>query len=283
MTLDMYRQMVRDEWMIPATTDAWRSWHPKMEQQMVNVQRALLERARLAPGLRVLDLACGPGDTALTIARTVGPTGHVTASDLSPVMVATCRENATRAGMTNMDFAVADAESLPFPDASFDRITSRLGIMYFVDVQRALAQMKRVLRQNGALSVLVWGPAEESPYFVCGLGPFLRRLAPPAPPPDAPGPLRFAAPGVLHDELVRAGFNDVHEEKRSVVLPWPGPAAELFQHLYDVAIPARPLFDGLGPSEREQAIDEAVAGYRRYDDGTHVNVPASIIVCSATA
>jgi hypothetical protein len=73
----------------------------------------------------------------------------------------------------------------------------------------------------------------------------------------------------------------VREERRSVVLPWPGSPAELWQHINEIAIPLRPLFDGLPAEERAAALGEAVAGFAKYHDGDTVNVPASIVTVSA--
>jgi SAM-dependent methyltransferase len=277
-----YRQMVFDEWSNPAAASAWRAWHPKIVVQQELMKQALLAQAGIEPGMHVLDLAAGSGDPAITIAGLVGTDGEVTALDVSAEMLEVCEDNARQAGRTNMTFACADAEALPFADETFDRVTSRLGIMYFVDAQKALSEIRRVLRPGGIAAFLVWGPAESSPYFLCGLGPFIRRLNPPAPPPDAPGPLRYAAPGSLSRELGAAGFEAVHEQQDVVELPWPGPPDELWQHLYEVAVPARPLFNGLAPIEREDAVAEAVAGFGEYYDGVHVNVPAAIVVAAGT-
>jgi len=279
--LEQYRKVVRDEWTNDDTVAAWSRWHAKIAAQQVNMREALIQHARLEPGMRVLELACGTGDPALEIARRVGPNGRVTATDLSPQMLDECRKNASGAGLTNMDFAAADAENLQFGRESFDRVTSRLGVMYFVDVQRALAEIKRVLVPEGIVTLQVWGLAEESPYFMNAVGPFARRLSPPSPPADAPTPLRFAPPGKLVDALTAAGFRDTREDRRSMVLPWPGSPSELRQHLYDIAIPLRPLFDGLSGDERSAAIGESVAGYAKYYDGKTVNVPASIVTVSA--
>ena len=276
-----YRKSVRDEWTRGDTVAAWARWHAKITAQQVNMREALIQHARLEPGMRVLELACGTGDPAVEIARRVGPEGRVTATDLSAQMLDVCRKNASAAGLANMDFAVADAEELQFPSASFDRVTSRLGVMYFVDVQRALAEIKRVLVPGGVVALQVWGPPEESPYFANAVGPFMQRLSPPAPPPDAPSPLRFAPPGKLVDALTAVGFRDTREERRSMVLPWPGPPDELWQHIYEIAIPLRPLFDGLSGDERAAALAESVAGYAKYYDGRTVNVPASIVTVSA--
>jgi SAM-dependent methyltransferase len=279
--LQQYRQVVRDEWTNSETVAGWARWHSKITAQQVNMREALIQHARLAPGMRVLDLACGTGDPALEIARRVGPKGHVTATDLSQQMLDECRKNGSAAGVANMDFATADAENLQFGPQSFDRVTSRLGAMYFVDVQRAFAEIKRVLVPGGVVALQVWGPPDESPYFMNAVGPFARRLSPPPPPPDAPTPLRFAPPGKLVNALAAAGFRDIREDRRSLVLPWPGSPSELWQHLYDIAVPLRPLFDGLSGEERSAAIDESVAGYSTYYDGKSVNVPASIVTVSA--
>jgi SAM-dependent methyltransferase len=281
--LEQYRQVVRDEWTDDDTVAAWARWHPKITAQQVNMRDVLLEHARLEPGLRVLELACGTGDPALEIARRVGPDGRVTATDLSPQMLDACRKNASAAGIANMDFAAVDAENLQFDRESFDRVTSRLGVMYFVDVQRALAEIKRVLVPDGIVALQAWGLPDESPYFMNAVGPFLRRLSPPPPPADAPTPLRFAPPGKLVGALTAAGFSDIREDRRTTVLPWPGPPNELWQHLYEIAVPLRPLFDGLSGDERSVAIGESVAGYAQYYDGKTVNVPASIVTVSARA
>ena len=281
--LEPYRQAVRDEWTNDATVAAWAHWHAKIVAQQVNMREALMRAARVETGMRVLDLACGTGDPAIEIARRVGPTGWVTATDLSAQMIEACRRNASAAGIANMDFAVADAENLQFGRASFDRVTSRLGAMYFVDVKQALTEMKRVLVSGGIVALQVWGLPDESPYFMNAVGPFARRLSPPPPPDDAPTPLRFAPPGKLSDALSAAGFRDTREDRDSVILPWPGSPQELWQHLYEIAVPLRPLFDGLSGDERSAAIGESVAGYAKYYDGKSVNVPASIVTVSARA
>jgi SAM-dependent methyltransferase len=275
-----YREMVLQEWTDTDTVRAWGAWHSKIVIQQEAMKQALLAAAKIEPGMRVLDLASGSGDPAITIAGLVGEGGEVTALDVSAEMLTVCEDNARTAGRTNMTFVRADAESLPFDEETFDRVTSRLGIMYFVDAQQALSEIRRVLNPGGIVALLAWGPAEASPYMSCGIGPFMRRLNPPAPPPEAPGPMRYAAPGSLSRELYTAEFEAVYEEQQVVDLPWPGSPEELWRHLYEVAVPMRPLFDGLPAADREQAIAEAVSGYEQYYDGEHVHVPAAIVIAS---
>jgi ubiquinone/menaquinone biosynthesis C-methylase UbiE len=113
----------------------------------------LLKAVRLAPGDRALDVAAGTGLAAEAAAVIVGPSGHVTAADISPAMVEKARERLV--AVPNIAFAVEDAQALTFPDASFDAVICNMGLMYFSDPAQGLVEMRRVLRPGGSLSVSV--------------------------------------------------------------------------------------------------------------------------------
>ena len=277
---EQYRQLVLDEWTDERTLAAWRKWHPKTTIQLQAMTDALLEAAQVRPGLRVLDLASGTGQPALDLARAVGPTGHVTATDLSAGMLAIAEDYAREAGLANLAFRQADAEQLPFADATFDVVTSRIGAMYFVDARRALGEIRRVLTPGGRVALTVWGPLDQGTYAISMVGPFLRRVAVPAPPPDAPQPLRYAQPGALGGALERAGFREVDERHRVIPAPWPGTPEEYWQQFYEVAVPFQPLFDSLSPEERATAVAEAAELLRAHYDGTTVHATAAIVIAS---
>lgn len=277
---DQYKQLVHDEWTDEQTVDAWRRWHPKILLQLEEMTDALLDAAALAPGMRVLDLASGTGDPALAVAHAIGPDGHITVTDLSPGMLATAEANMREAGFANASFQVADAEDLPFADSEFDVVLSRIGSMYFVDIQRALKEICRVLKPGGRVALSAWGPFERSPYIITMLTPFLTRVDVPPPPPGAPQPMRFAEPGSLASELEKAGFATVSEDARIITSRWPGPPEEFWQHFYDIAVPFRPVFDGLETEQRDAAIAEVIAGFSQYYDGERVNVPGAIVIAS---
>jgi ubiquinone/menaquinone biosynthesis C-methylase UbiE len=120
---------------------------------------AMLERARLAGGERVLDLGCGPGHTALAFAargcRVVGV-------DLSEAMLAKARELARARGLEGARFERADVEALPFPDGSFDVVASRFSAHHYPDPRAALREAARVLRPGGML-LLVDSVAPDDP------------------------------------------------------------------------------------------------------------------------
>jgi SAM-dependent methyltransferase len=278
---DQFKTLVVAEWTAQETTAAWRAWYAKSTVQLAGLTAAVIEAAHLAAGMRVLDIASGSGDPAIALSAQVGPSGHVTATDLAAEMLAIAEENARASGRTNISLRQADAHDLPFADRTFDAVTVRLGAMYFWDCPRALAEIRRVLRPGGYAGFVCWAGPEQNPYLAVALGPFIKRRELPQPPADAPQPLRFAAAGSLSAELKNAGFAAVSEEVRTVPGPWPGSPEELWQQFYDVAVPLQPYIDSFSASEREAALPEVFAGYRVYFDGRSTDVPIGIVVASA--
>ncbi len=275
-----YENLVREEWTASSTVDAWRKWSEKLAVHTRPLTEAILDFAKLEPGLHVLDLASGAGEPSLSIAKSVDPEGHVTATDLSSEMLRIAENNAQRAELVNIKFQQADAHHLPFDDESFDRVTCRIGVMYFWDCQRALEEIRRVLKPEGIAALVAWGPVEQSPFTTALLGPFMKRKEMPSPPPDAPQPMRFAAPGSLSSALSQAGFQSVLEETRINEMAWPGPPEELFQHVYEVAVPLQPYIDSFSTEEREAAVSEVVSEYAKNWDGTHTRAQGAINVVS---
>ena len=118
-------------------------------------KRRTVERAAVRPGMRVLDLAGGTGDLAAAFAPRVGERGRVTVCDINASMLAVGRDRLLDQGRAgNLDFVQADAEALPFPDESFDRVTIAFGLRNVTRKERALAEMRRVLKAGGRLLVL---------------------------------------------------------------------------------------------------------------------------------
>jgi ubiquinone/menaquinone biosynthesis C-methylase UbiE len=276
-----YQEMVEAEWLPAKTADAYGKWSGKLAAALVAMTDGLIERARVRSGMRVLDVASGCGEPAIPLARAVGERGAVVATDLSEHMLALTRKNA--AGISNMSFRVADAQSLPFDDASFDLVTCRLGIMYFVDVGRALREIRRVLRPGARVAFAAWGPPGPSEtYSGFFLGPFFARKPPPQPPPDMPFPLRFAAPRSMAEALARAGFRDVVEDAVTLPYTFPGTPEEAWAAFYDVAVPMQPYLDGFTSDERAAAFREAVALLPRERDPERTDLTAAVNFAVAT-
>ena len=148
----LQRRVQRYGWDLAA--DAYeRSWLAPLAQ----AQSALLAAASPAPGEHVLDVACGTGLVTFEAARAVHPDGRVTGIDLSGRMIDVARQRAAHLALMNCNFARMDAEALALSDASFDLALCALGLMYVPDPDRALREMRRVLRPGGRIAIAVWG------------------------------------------------------------------------------------------------------------------------------
>jgi len=152
----------------------------------------LVQFAGIARGAEVLDVACGSGVVALTAAR-LG--ARVTGIDLTPELVARARENA---GLMNLvvNWHEGDAESMPFPDASFDVVVSQFGHMFAPRPEVVAAEMFRVLRPGGTIAFSTWPPET----FVGRSFALLGRYAPP-PPPGVSPPVQWGDPRIVRDRL----------------------------------------------------------------------------------
>ncbi len=118
-------------------------------------KRIALEHTGLRRGMKVLDLASGTGDLAKQMARIVGPDGLVVLSDINPNMLSHGRAKLDDAGIVvNVDYALANAETLPFPDNYFDCVTIGFGLRNVTDKDKALAEMARVIKPGGRAVVL---------------------------------------------------------------------------------------------------------------------------------
>ena len=118
------------------------------------------DAARIQPGQRALDVACGTGILARELTSRTGPSGRVAGIDPSPGMVAVAKHLAPA-----VEWREGVAESLPFPDQSFDAVVSQFGLMFFTDRRQALREMLRVLAPGGHLAVAVWDSLDNIPAF----------------------------------------------------------------------------------------------------------------------
>jgi SAM-dependent methyltransferase len=144
------------------------------------VGERIVRRVGVAPGEKVLDVACGTGNAAI---RAAAAGGHVTAVDLTPEMFVAGRRLAAEAGVA-VDWVEGDAEALPAEDESFDVVVSVFGCMFAPRHRVAAAELARVLRPGGRLCVATWTPEGETGKLFRTLGAYS-----PPPPPFAEPPL----------------------------------------------------------------------------------------------
>jgi len=273
------REIIRQEWRDAAPF--WRKWSSQLAFQSRQATELVVQGAALSPGLHVLDLASGSGEPSLSVSAAIGPQGRVIATDLLLEMLEVAQENAAARGLTNIDFRAADAEQLPFPDGLFDRVTCRFGIMFIPDVQKALREMRRVLKPGGRVSFVTWGPLDENPLFGLMIRPFLKYVDVPPPAPDSPHVFRFSSEEKLTQTISAAGFQEVHATKHKINWPWPGTAEQAWQGGSELAAPFKKIIAATPADNREEVIREVIASIRQFYDGHAVNFPASILASSA--
>ena len=257
-------------------SEKWRMQSAYMGQA---VTEALVEYARPSEGMRVLDLASGTGEPAISLALRVGDRGHVTALDLSAELLEIAAQRAEKRGLENFATQQADAHTLPFPDEHFDLATSRFGVMFFSDPVAALTELRRVLRPGARVCFVAWGKFEQ-PYWQTTMGTVHNHVGGPLLQPDGPNPFRFAEPGSLSSVLRTAGFADVEEETRTVPWTWPGSAEDVWEQARSVAVPFRPMLDRV-PADRWPQINADVhAAINRYSHGDEIAFGASVVLAS---
>jgi SAM-dependent methyltransferase len=169
------------------------------------VTQALVEEAGITSGCAVLDIAMGPGEPALSIARLVGPDGKIVGTDAILEMVEAARREASRLNLTNASFEVALADNLPFPGNTFDAVLSRFGVMFFPSPADAIREMLRVLKPGGKFALAVWHYAEKNPFHYAVSQVVERYVESPPPVPDALDAFRFARPGQLLEIVAGTG------------------------------------------------------------------------------
>jgi SAM-dependent methyltransferase len=178
--------------------EAWRSvaagWErrrPIFWEATRQLSQRLVELVDPAPGQTILELAAGPGDTGFLAAERLGPSGTLLSTDVAPEMVEAARRRGAELGVENAEFRVLDAAAIGLPGASVDGVICRFGLMLVVDVEKAFAEIARVLRPGGRAAIAVWGPPDDNDWITAGGRAALALGLMERPDPDAPGPFRL--------------------------------------------------------------------------------------------
>jgi SAM-dependent methyltransferase len=197
------REAQKRHWTLVA--DAWAKWFDWTARNFAPLTMLLRERTGWEPGASMLDIGCGSGYPALAAAAAVRPSGTVTAIDLSPKMLAVTAARAAADRLDNVEVLEMDAENLRFADETFDGVTDVCALMFSPEPERAVREIRRVLKPHGRVGIVVWDSPALNPFSMLILGVISQFIAlPPLPEPTAPGPFRFAPAGSL-EAVVRAG------------------------------------------------------------------------------
>ena len=217
----------------------------------------LLDAARVGAGMRVLDVATGPGHVAAAAAaRGAEPVGI----DIAEGMLAVARRDHPQ-----LDFRPGDAEALPFADASFDAVVGAFVLNHLPRPDVAAAELARVLASGGRLAVTVWDVPERARFLGVIRDAVARAGGSPSAEPAGPDPFRFADDAELGALLDEAGLEDVAVESVAVRHRVEGSAMDLWSGLLAGSVRSAAAVEALTPAARERArsaFAELVEPYR---------------------
>ena len=274
-----YKNAQREQWNKDGA--AWRRWNPTLDRWYGEVTRQMLDLARIQPGQRILDIAAGAGEPAVSAAERVGPSGYVLATDISEGIVELALQVARERGLKQVDTRAMDGEKLDLPDASFDAVLCRLGLMYMPRPVAALREWRRALRAGGRVAVIVYSTPDRNNWGAMPASIIRRRAQLPPPVPGQPGPFSLGGPGVLEGVFSQAGF--ANAEVRAVPVPHRMTSAAEYVRL------AREAFGGfnammahLSLPERESVWDEVEGAMRSFESPGVFEAPGECLVGAAT-
>jgi ubiquinone/menaquinone biosynthesis C-methylase UbiE len=184
-------------------------------RQLAPAQDLLMKMAALKPGEYVLDIACGTGLVTFRAASEVGAKGEVIGTDISEVMVESCRAAAAARGATNARFERMEAEKLSLSDASFDVVLCALGMMYVTDFAGSIREMFRVTKPGGRAVSAVWGKRDR-----CGWAEIFSIVERRVQSDVCPMFFQLGTGEMQATLLASAGFVDAHTERITTVLEY---------------------------------------------------------------
>lgn len=165
-------------------------------------------------GDKVVDAGCGFGDTAIELARLVGPTGSVLAVDCCEGFLEYGRRDAKAANVNNITFLEADVQTYPF-EPVHDLCFSRFGTQFFENPVAGLRNMRASLKPSGIMTMVVWRGIKDNPWLGHAKDVVLQFLPPPGENAQTcgPGPFSMADSGVVTKQLEIAGYKDIQFEQ----------------------------------------------------------------------
>ncbi len=279
MDKDAAKVKERETW--TRVTPGWRKYDAELVEWTNPVTAKMLDRARIGPGHRVLDIACGTGQPAIPAAERVGPTGTVVGTDFVDDMLAFAREKAARLGLRNLEFQRQDGEELDAPADSFDAVTLRFGLMFMPDPVRCLVKARSALKPGGRIAVATWAAPDKNPWASLPIAVLKRHIDVPVPSPGAPGLFAFADPERLRAAMTGAGFSDVAIDEVRVGREFSDGRA-YFDFIIELAGPIAALFGRLRPEQKQPVAGEIASEAEKTRSGGRLVIPGLAWVASAS-
>ena len=276
-----FREAQHKNW--DAAAVGWMQWSEFNDRADGHISERLVELAEVRSGSRVLDVAAGYGEPALTAARKAGPEGRVVATDISAEMLAFGLQRAAAAGLGNVEFVQSDACGLEFPPASFDAAVSRWGIIFEPDAEAAAGRIRGFLKPGARMAISSWGEPDQVPFLSLPMRTTRERFNVPPPPAGTPGPLSRPTPAALGGLLEGGGFSNVTVEQAEVIFEFASPE-RFTAYVRAISAPIRAMIEQHAGEAQEEAWDAITqAAADAWGDSKPLSVSNVVLLASATA
>ncbi len=241
-----------------SAAEGWRRRDDLLRTGAQPVTRRMLELAGIQPSSRLLDIASGTGEPAISAAQLVTESGQVVGTDLVDEMLAVAREKSEKLKLGNIEFHTMDAENLNFQPGSFDAVTIRWGLMFMPSPETCLTSAHKVLRQGGRISLACWAAPEVNPFVSVLMKVLGNYMELPVPPPGTPGIFAFADPDRLKGVMSASGFKNIEIEEMEINVLEVEDGSAYWAAISDLAAPIMALVRGLDESTRAEYIKEVI-------------------------
>jgi SAM-dependent methyltransferase len=265
--------------------DKWLDQLAGMEAMLAPVDEPLIAALRLDAPLRLAEIGCGGGGTALEMLRKAPKGSLVHGFDIAPMLVDRARGRAPR-DSTALAFDLADMGTAPAPGELYDRLYSRFGMLFFADELAAFRNLLRWLTPGGRFAFAAWGATADNPWMTLTRDATAEVIDLPAPDPDGPGGFRYADAAKFLSLLSQAGFADLNAQdwRGSFAIGGGLPAAEAASF----ALASFASFGELLAEAGDEAFDDAcrrlTARFAAHERGGAVHLDARVhIVTGARA
>jgi SAM-dependent methyltransferase len=266
-----------ERWGRKESADWWSAGQAARQQNYGAATEMMLDLAGIQAGSRVLDVAAGTGDSTLMAASRVGPKGHVLAADASAAMLDVAAEAARKAGLTNVETRVMNAENLELEMDSFDAAICRNALMLFPHPVKALTEMRRAVKPGGKVAVIVLAALEKNPYH--GILHEVARRIGNIPPPAAGEPWMYGLGelGALEEVYRRGDFHNVSVRAVPIQRRLASAAAAI-ENMRKGAGDHRELMNRLNEADRERAWVEIADQFKRFEGPNGCEIPGEVLV-----
>jgi SAM-dependent methyltransferase len=276
-----FREAQHKHW--DSAAAGWQEWSEFNDSADGHISQRLVTLAGVQAGSRVLDVAAGYGEPALTAAREAGPEGYVVATDISAQMLAFARARAAAAGLGNVAFMQSDASSLDLPHRSFDAAVSRWGIIFEPDAGAAAARIRGFLKPGARIAISSWGAPDQVPFLSIPMRTTMERLDVPPPPAGTPGPLSRPTPAALGGLLEEGGFSKIAVEQDEVTFQFDSPE-HFTAYIRAIADPVRAMIEQYAGDAQEDAWDAITQAAADAGGGSRpLSFSNVVLLASATA